>query len=40
MMCAFAKVLDVPECYFYTVNDDFAEVILALYLTHYNYSKK
>ncbi|MDT1658672.1 helix-turn-helix transcriptional regulator [Escherichia coli] len=40
MMCAFAKVLDVPECYFYTVNDDFAEVILSLYLTHYNYSKK
>ncbi|MBA0170391.1 helix-turn-helix domain-containing protein [Lonsdalea quercina] len=28
MMCAFAKVLNVPECYFYTVDDDFAEVVL------------
>lgn len=27
-MCAFAKVLNVPECYFYTVDDDFAEVVL------------
>lgn len=31
MMCAFAKVLDVPECYFYTVDDEFAEAVLALY---------
>ncbi|UJR53390.1 helix-turn-helix domain-containing protein [Dickeya zeae] len=31
MMCAFAKVLNVPECYFYTVDDDFAEVILRIY---------
>ncbi|MBS4432801.1 XRE family transcriptional regulator [Pectobacterium punjabense] len=31
MMCAFAKVLNVPECYFYTVDDDFAEVILKIY---------
>ncbi|ACS87186.1 helix-turn-helix domain-containing protein [Musicola paradisiaca] len=28
MICAFAKVLNVPECYFYTVDDDFAEVVL------------
>lgn len=28
IMCAFAKVLNVPECYFYTVDDDFAEVVL------------
>lgn len=28
MMCAFAKVLNVPECYFYTVDDNFAEVVL------------
>ena len=28
MMCAFSKVLNVPECYFYTVDDDFAEVVL------------
>lgn len=31
IMCAFAKVLNVPECYFYVVNDDFAEGVLALY---------
>ncbi|UPT57091.1 helix-turn-helix domain-containing protein [Dickeya zeae] len=31
MMCAFAKVLNVPECYFYTVDDDFAEIILRTY---------
>ncbi|MEQ9908350.1 MULTISPECIES: helix-turn-helix transcriptional regulator [Pectobacterium] len=31
MMCAFAKVLNVPECYFYTVDDDFAEVVLKVY---------
>ncbi|RNM04045.1 helix-turn-helix domain-containing protein [Dickeya undicola] len=34
MMCAFAKVLNVPECYFYTVSDDFADMILELYLKH------
>ncbi|EDV9704813.1 helix-turn-helix transcriptional regulator [Salmonella enterica subsp. enterica] len=31
MMCAFAKVLKVPECYFYTMDDDFAEIILQTY---------
>ncbi|RJL60879.1 transcriptional regulator, partial [Dickeya dianthicola] len=31
MMCAFAKVLNVPECYFYTVDDDFSEIILKLH---------
>lgn len=31
MMCAFAKVLKVPECYFYTADDSFAEIILRLY---------
>lgn len=38
MMCAFAKVLNVPECYFYVVNDDFAEIILKLYQEYPNYS--
>ncbi|EEX2836840.1 helix-turn-helix transcriptional regulator [Escherichia albertii] len=38
MMCAFAKVLNVPECYFYVVNDDFAEMILKLYQEYSNYS--
>ncbi|MBT9185979.1 helix-turn-helix domain-containing protein [Lonsdalea quercina] len=38
MMCSFAKVLNVPECYFYTVNDDFAEMILELYLKHQSHS--
>jgi len=32
--CAFAKILDVPECYFYTVDDDFAVALLQLY-SHY-----
>lgn len=31
IMCAFAKVLNVPECYFYTVDDDFAEVVLKVH---------
>ncbi|MGI8488482.1 helix-turn-helix transcriptional regulator [Pectobacterium sp. S5] len=31
MMCAFAKMLNVPECYFYTVDDEFAEIILKNY---------
>lgn len=30
-MCAFAKVLNVPECYFYTIDDAFAETVLALW---------
>ncbi|MBS4432802.1 XRE family transcriptional regulator [Pectobacterium punjabense] len=38
MMCSFAKVLNVPECYFYTVNDDFAKMILELYLKHQSHS--
>lgn len=40
MMCTFAKVLDVPECYFYTVNDDFAEIVLQIYLKHQNSAKQ
>lgn len=31
LVCEFAKVLNVPECYFYTVDDDFAEAVLNLY---------
>ncbi|MEC9671656.1 helix-turn-helix transcriptional regulator [Escherichia marmotae] len=31
LVCEFAKVLNVPECYFYTVDDDFAEAVLDLY---------
>ncbi|EAM9831515.1 helix-turn-helix transcriptional regulator [Salmonella enterica] len=31
LVCEFARVLNVPECYFYTVDDDFAEAILDLY---------
>ncbi|ASO09166.1 transcriptional regulator [Salmonella enterica subsp. salamae serovar 57:z29:z42] len=38
MMCSFAKVLNVPECYFYTVSDDFAEMVLELYLKYQNLS--
>lgn len=32
LVCEFARVLNVPECYFYTVDDDFAEAVLALYV--------
>ncbi|MDR1844960.1 MAG: helix-turn-helix domain-containing protein [Citrobacter amalonaticus] len=32
MMCAIASALDVPESYFYTRDDDFAEAIRLLYL--------
>lgn len=31
LVCEFARVLNVPECYFYTVDDDFAEAVLNLY---------
>lgn len=31
LVCEFARVLDVPECYFYTVDDILAEEILKLY---------
>jgi len=30
-MCAFARVLNIPESYFYTLDDDFADIILKLY---------
>jgi transcriptional regulator with XRE-family HTH domain len=30
-MCHFARVLNVPECYFYITDDAFAEQVLALY---------
>lgn len=38
MMCAFAKVLNVPECYFYTVDDNFAEAVLKLFASYENKS--
>ncbi|HCT1747665.1 TPA: helix-turn-helix transcriptional regulator [Salmonella enterica subsp. enterica serovar Corvallis] len=31
LVCEFARVLNVPESYFYTVDDDFAEAVLDLY---------
>lgn len=31
LVCEFARVLDVPECYFYTVDDELAELILILW---------
>ncbi|PQQ43015.1 XRE family transcriptional regulator [Photorhabdus luminescens] len=30
-ICAFSKVLNVPECYFYIVDDDFSDVVLAIH---------
>jgi len=35
-MCAFARVLNVPECYFYTLDDEFAEIVLAIWLKKRN----
>ncbi|WP_416414338.1 helix-turn-helix transcriptional regulator [Pantoea sp. App145] len=34
LACEFAKLLDVPECYFYILKDDFAAEVLDLYLKH------
>ncbi|EQV91151.1 hypothetical protein G893_02489 [Escherichia coli KOEGE 71 (186a)] len=31
MVCSFARVLNVPESYFYTLEDSFAEAVLRLY---------
>jgi len=30
-MCALARVLNVPECYFYILDEEFAEKDLGLY---------
>ncbi|ENG5923628.1 helix-turn-helix transcriptional regulator [Serratia marcescens] len=30
-MCALARVLDVPECYFYILDDAFSEKVLRLH---------
>lgn len=30
-MCALARVLEVPECYFYILDEGFAEHVLRLY---------
>ncbi|HCC0889889.1 TPA: helix-turn-helix transcriptional regulator [Salmonella enterica] len=38
LVCEFARVLNVPECYFYTVDDDFAEAVLDLYVRWENKS--
>ncbi|XBS71254.1 helix-turn-helix transcriptional regulator [Acerihabitans sp. KWT182] len=38
--CAFAKVLKVPECYFYTVDDNFASELLALYNQSFQKKKR
>lgn len=33
LACKFAEVLNVPVCYFYTVEDDLAELMLILWST-------
>lgn len=33
LACKFAEVLNVPACYFYTVEDDLAELMLILWST-------
>lgn len=32
LVCEFTRVLDVPECYFYTVDDRFSDEVLKLYM--------
>ncbi|WP_274851625.1 helix-turn-helix transcriptional regulator [Serratia marcescens] len=32
-MCALARVLNVPECYFYILDEEFAKKVLGLYDT-------
>lgn len=34
LVCAFADALNVPESYFYTRNDSFAEALLRLHVEH------
>lgn len=31
-MCALARVLNVPECYFYVLDEGFAEKVLSLHV--------
>ena len=38
-MCHFARVLNVPECYVYIIDDAFAEEVLVLYAA-FNPSEK
>ncbi|CRL59107.1 MULTISPECIES: helix-turn-helix domain-containing protein [Proteus] len=35
-ICRFAKILKVPENYFYTLNDEFAEELILIYNEKYN----
>ncbi|HEK1028166.1 TPA: helix-turn-helix transcriptional regulator [Proteus mirabilis] len=36
VVCKLAKILNLPECYVYTVNDYLAEDIMKLYREKYN----
>ncbi|MBG5950292.1 helix-turn-helix transcriptional regulator [Proteus terrae] len=35
MVCKFAEILNLPECYFYTINDNLAEDIIEIYYDKY-----
>lgn len=35
LVCEFARVLNVPECYFYIIDDQFAEDVLKLYIERF-----
>ncbi|CZW48760.1 helix-turn-helix transcriptional regulator [Enterobacter hormaechei] len=35
LVCEFARVLDVPECYFYTVDDELANLIVLYWREKY-----
>ncbi|MEJ4045659.1 helix-turn-helix domain-containing protein [Erwinia sp. SLM-02] len=34
LVCRLAVILDVPSCYFYTVEDELARLVLAWHLQH------
>lgn len=34
LACEFARVLNVPECYFYIVDDGFAQEVLTLFVKY------
>lgn len=34
LVCRLAVILDVPSCYFYTVEDELARLVLAWYSQH------
>ena len=40
MVCKFAKILKVPESYFYTIDDNMAEIMLKINIMNYDSKKE